>query len=438
MRLFCVLTIFLATVSIGLSQTITNPERYGISSQRLQRIDNIINQEISDDFYAGRSILIARNGKIVYFKTFGMADREAGKALASDTIFRQASMSKIITATALMLLYEEGKFLLDDPVYHYIPELKDPLVLIPCQENEDNCENYKLEPARNQITIRHLLTHTSGMTYGFMDAPYVSDMYKDAGISDGLIQTQGTLAEGMKKLATMPLVHHPGDAYHYSLSIDMVGYLVERLSDQPLDQFMQERIFDPLGMSDTSFFLPESKRDRLSAAFEPDGEGGLNQLGEEPREVGSFIYAADYHYNGPQTYFSGGAGLLSTMTDYYRFLQMLLNGGSLNDHQILSPSTIATMTANHTGDMPTGFPGNSRGLGLSRVEDPAIFGQSMHKGSYSWGGFWATGFIVDPERNLILIDMTQTFPIFHLKILERMNILASQTVITPRPRHFKK
>ena len=433
------LFILLTAFSFSFAQETASPESVGLSSTRLARIDAMVNTEMNSGQYAGRVVLVARGGKIAYLKAFGMADIESGKAMTTDAIFRQASMSKIITATAVMMLFEEGKLLLDDPVAQYIPELANPQVMVLCEDGEADCENYRLEPANGPVTVRHLLTHTSGITYGFAGHPFLTPMYWEAGISDGLIQTEGTIGDGMKKLAAMPLAHHPGEGYTYGLSLDMAGYLVEVVSGKSLDEFMRERIFEPLGMVDTYFFLPESKKDRMATAYAPGPEGDLVRVDEDRNELAFFVYSAGYPYSGPKTYFSGGGGLSATISDYYRFLKMLMDGGRGNGHRILSPSTIDLMVAGHVGELYTGWAGNSRGLGMSLVTNPAEFGIGVSKGSFWWGGFWNTDFIVDRDKDLISIGMMQLFPFFHIRTREKLVSVATQAIVgRPDVIRFKK
>ena len=434
-----ILLVFLAAC-LGFSQDVVDPERVGLSSERLARIDARYESEIAEDSYAGAVVLVARDGKIAHLKSYGMSDKEEGKAMTTDTIFRWASMSKIITATAAMILFEEGKFFLDDPVANYIPEFADPMVLIPCSEGEEGCENYRLEPAARPITIRHLMTHSSGISYGFQGRPHLAQMYWDNNISDGLVETEGAIGDMVKRLAALPLYAHPGEVYEYGLSIDVLGYLVEVISGQDLASFMSERIFVPLNMVDTSFFVPEDKVDRLAKVYAPGPTGGLTTLPDGRVDFGAFVYSATAVHSGPQTYYSGGGGLCGTINDYFNLLQMLASGGRGNGKQILSPTTVSLMTANHIGDVNTGSPGAQRGLGMALQTDRVAASKLSANGSFFWGGFWNTYFHVDQENGLIAIGMTQLFPFFHLRNADILVNLSTQAIVGPSkdPYNFKK
>ena len=348
--------------------------------------------------------------------------------MENDAIYRIASMTKAITSVALMMLYEEGKFLLDDPVSKYIPEFKDPKVLIVYRPEDSRFQSYTLEPAKSEITIRQLLTHTSGISYGFWGRPYIAEMYRKAGISDGLVQTDGTIGDMVKKLAKMPLISQPGEVWHYGLSLDVAGYLVEYFSGQTLQDFFHERIFAPLGMKDTYFFLPQDKIKRLTQVYVPKEGGGIAKLPEEIQTEGDTIYSTSYHYKGPQTYFSGGAGLVSTADDYYRFLQMMLNRGELNGHRLLGRKTVELMTVNQIGDLKTFTKGYKFGLGFAVHQGPEYSGRIGSAGEYRWGGFFNTGFWVDPEEDLICIVMTQTRRIL-TDIQDKFRVMSYQAIV---------
>jgi CubicO group peptidase (beta-lactamase class C family) len=271
---------------------------------------------------------------------------------------------------------------------------------------------YRIVPAAREITIRDLLTHTSGITYRFFGRPFLDKFYTAANISDGLVQTEGTVAENIDRLAALPLKHQPGTAWEYGLSTDVLGRVVEAASGLPLDRFFRQRILDPLGMHDTHFFLPAGKRWRLAAVYTPADDGTVNRHGEDIVREESLIYSVTVPYDGPTTYFSGGAGLVSTAPDYYRFCQMLLNEGELEGVRILKPETVALMTRNQIGDLEPFWPvhGNRFGYGFGVFTEGHETDRGEAPGTYSWGGFYYTDFWIDPEHELIGILMTQVYP----------------------------
>jgi len=319
-------------VAIGFAQDFRSvkPETVGLSSERLERIGTAVQRSIDDKRIAGAVTLVVRRGQIAWLKAQGMEDREAGKAMRPDAIFRICSMTKPITSVAVMMLYEEGRFLLEDPVSKYLPEFKNPKVFV----QPTTGEPYSI-PATHEITIRDLLRHTAGFTYQWnpvLGLPYqwnpvLGLRYKNANVANGLLQYEGTIEDSVKRLAGVPLLFNPGDRWEYGLSVDVLGRLVEVISGKPLDQFLRERIFVPLGMKDTYFYLPNGKVDRLATVYTYYADKGLNRFPDTPITEGPFSYSADYPYRGPKKLFSGGGGLVSTAQDYMRFCQMMLDGG---------------------------------------------------------------------------------------------------------------
>ena len=404
-----------AVFSSGLPVVV--PETVGLSTERLSRIDKVMEKYISDQKIAGGVILLARHGKTAHLGAYGMMNVEAEKPMMPDTIFRIASMTKQITSVAVMMLYEEGHFRLNEPVSKFIPAFKEMLVLPP----EDGEDSALPVPATRQITIWNLLTHTSGLTYHWNGR--LGPKYNDAGITHGLLQDESTLAEKMKVLATIPLLHQPGERAEYGLSIDVLGYLVEVVSGMPLDQFFAERIFKPLGMEDTHFFISEAKRERLATVYERTEDGPIMPKSQELTVNGSVIYSTDYPYNGPRTYFSGGAGLVSTAPDYARFAQMMLNSGELDDVRLLSRKTVELMTTPQLGDM-----GGNFGLGFSIVPDKSDLREIGSAGAYSGGGFFFTSFFIDPQEQMFGIFMGQLHPTGGLDLGERIRILCYQAI----------
>jgi len=374
------------------------PGSVGMSSERLARIDAVLEQAVAEDDVPGVVALVARKGKIVYHKAFGMADNEAGRKLNKDDIFRIASQTKAITSTAVMMLWEEGKFQLDDPVSKYIPEFKNPQILKTFQYSDTT---YTTEPANQEITIRHLLTHTSGLGYGVIDGDERFRMiYEKAGITDLFTTENISIEESVKKLAKLPLHHHPGEEYTYSEGLDVLGYFIEIMSGMPFDEFLRTRLFEPLGMHDTWFYLPDEKADRLVAVQQ--------QKDDEWSKLPVTFYDTDYPIKGAKRFFSGGAGLSSTAQDYATFLQMYLNGGELNGTRILSRTTVQSIMGNQIGDL---WEGSGRHYGLAfgvLTQKGQDMGGRGSKGTFDWGGYFNTQYFADPQEQLIGILMKQT------------------------------
>ena len=395
------------------------PEAVGLSTERVSRIDKVMEAHVAQQKIAGGVTLLARHGKIAHLGTYGMMDVEAGKPMTPDTIFRIASMTKPITSVAVMMLYEEGHFRLHEPVSKFIPAFKEMHVL-PSEDAEDSASPV---PATRQITIWNLLTHTSGLTYHWNER--LGPQYNDAGITHGLLQDESTLEEKMKVLATIPLLHQPGARVEYGLSIDVLGHLVEVVSGMPLNQFFSERIFKPLGMTDTHFFIPEAKHERLATVYERTGDGPIMRKPQEPTVNGSLIYSTDYPYNGPQTYFSGGGGLVSTASDYARFAQMMLNGGELDGVRLLSRKTVELMTTDQLAKMDVNY---GFGLGFGVIRNESDLRDIGSVGAYSGGGFFFTSFFIDPKEQMLGIFMCQLHPTGGLDLGDRIRILSYQAI----------
>jgi CubicO group peptidase (beta-lactamase class C family) len=323
-----------------------------------------------------------------------------------------------------MMLYEEGRFLLSDPVSDYLPEFKHMKVLDPPWPQDKTSPPGALVDAKRPITIFQLLTHTSGLTYPWNTR--VGKAYRDANVGTGLEQRKGTIGEGVKRLAAIPLLFQPGDDWEYSLADDVLGRLVEVVSGMPFDKFLEQRLFQPLGMKDTYFFPPEEKVPRITTAYAYDEQKGLYPiLDNQVMEEGEFQYTADYPYRGPHTYFSGGGGLCSTAEDYYRFCQMMLNGGELNGMRILSRKSVELMSQNHVYGKPDG---SHYGLGFGTTSEPQQLTESGSVGSYNWGGFYFTSFVIDPKEDLIAIFMGQLHPTGGLNLSSKAITLAYQAI----------
>jgi len=376
------------------------PASVGVSAERLARIDQMCTDAVKNDDLPGIVSLIARNGKIVQWKAYGMADNQAGRMLKRDDIFRIASQSKAITATAVMMLWEEGKFQLDDPISKYIPEFKNPQVLKSFKQEDST---YTTEPAKSEITIRNLLTHTSGIGYGMIDSNEQMRMiYGKAGITDAFTTKNITIADNEKKLAKLPLHHNPGEKFTYSEGLDVLGYFIEVVSGMPFDVYLKTRIFDPLGMNDTRFYQPQEKAARL-VAIQQKGSNG--QWEKYP----TTFYDPDYPIKGAKTFFSGGGGLTSTAKDYAIFLQMYLNGGEYNGVRLLSRTTIEAIMGNQFGKVWGEESESFYGLAFSVVTHKGEEkGGKGSEGTFEWGGYFNTQYFADPKENVIGILFKQT------------------------------
>ena len=399
--LFALLTLSLSaqTRSIKNSPPLSeaSPGSQGFSPERLARIDAMLKNAVEEGNIPGVVALIARNGKIVFYNAYGMADNASKKELKKDAIFRIASQSKAITATAVMMLWEEGRFKLDDNINKYIPEFGEAQILDSFNETDSS---YTTKPAKNQITIRDLLTHTSGIGYGMIDGDErFRKIYSKAGIIDAFTTEPVTIEENIKKLAKLPLHHDPGEAWVYSEGLDVLGYFIEIISGMPFDKFLKTRIFDPLAMEDTWFYLPKSKEDRLVSVQEKvDGKW---------RKFPVTSYDTDYPIKGAKTFFAGGAGLSSTAKDYAKFLQMYLNQGELNGVRLLSRTTVQSILSNQIGDIWTG--GKGYGLAFELINQKGQdLGGNGSVGTFDWGGYFNTQYFADPQEQVIGIIMKQT------------------------------
>ena len=389
------------------------PEDVGLSSERLTRIHSSIQRYIDRQEIAGAVSLVARRGRVAHLETFGVMDLETDKHMQADTIFRIASMTKPITSVAVMMLFEEGHLQLRDPVSKFIPEFKNPKVAVATRPDEIPEAAFKTVPAQREITIRDLLTHTAGLpnTYNGL----TNDLYKQL-VKER--KPEDTVGDVTKRLAKLPLNFQPGTAWAYGPATDVLGYLVEVVSGQPLDQFFEERIFRPLGMSDTHFYPPQEKESRFATAYTPAQPKGLRVL-------------LPGRTRGTRRYFSGAGGLASTASDYYRFCQMMLNGGQAGGTRFLSPKTVELMTSNHIGSLPlwASLPGYRFGLGFRVLTDLGESGNLGSLGSYGWGGAFGTYFWIDPKEQMIGILMIQVRPYSHLNIRQEFQTMAMQAIV---------
>jgi CubicO group peptidase (beta-lactamase class C family) len=394
----------ISPTTYGQSLAKASAREAGLSSSALQQIDALLQQAVERKQISGAVAILAHDGKLGYLEAKGFQDVEAAKEMATESLFRIASMSKPVTSVAVMILADDGRLRVTDPVSKYLPEFKNPKVLMPGPEGDS-----RLVPANREITIHDLLTHTSGLTYRFMAQKPFVELYRKADICDGLTRPPFTLAENVRRLASLPLLHQPGSAFQYSLSTDVLGRLVEVVSGHDLEAFCRSRIFEPLGMNDTFFDLPAEKIGRLAVVYEPGPDKRIRRLGEEPVHKDELIYCVTCPYRGQRGYCSGGAGLTASALDYARFLQMLLNGGQWNGVRILKPETVREMTSNQIGDLKFMMRTDRFGYGFAIVT-AAGKDQPASVGSYSWGGFYNTGFWVDPQKKLVGVLMTQIYP----------------------------
>jgi CubicO group peptidase (beta-lactamase class C family) len=392
------------------------PETVGLSSARLARLEAHMQRYVDEGKLAGLITLLARRGQVAHLVKYGSMDIEAGKAMQLDTLFRIYSMSKPIASVAAMMLYEEGHVLLTDPVSRFIPAFKEAQVYV----GEDE-EGVELAPVEPEIAIWHLLTHTSGLVYPMPEGSPVERMLWKADQESGKGHFDWPLEELCALLASLPLAHQPGSAWTYGFSTDVLGRVVEIVSGQPFDAFLEERVFQPLGMVDTSFYVPESKLERFAANYGPAEEGGLKLIDAPATSV----------FAKPVAFLSGGGGLISTTGDYWRFCQMLLNGGELEGTRLLSPKTVALMRVNHlpAGLAPFAAPSNGFGLGFDVTLD---VGQTHNLGSvgdYGWGGAASTTFRIDPQEEMVRIMMTQFMPNGHFPLAPEFAALSYQAIV---------
>jgi CubicO group peptidase (beta-lactamase class C family) len=409
--------LFLTLLALRLAATPMpkgNPEESGVSAERLQNINALMNRYIDSSDIAGSVTLVARKGRLVHLQAQGVMDLETKRPMRTDSIFRLASMTKPITSLAVMMLHEEGRFLLNDPVSKFLPEFKNPKVAIANAPNERATPGFRLVPAEREITIRDLLTHTAGLASG--SGGPTMDLAKKLAQSR---KPEETLADFIPRLAALPLNFQPGTAWEYGPATDVLGRLVEVISGQTFDQFLRQRILQPLGMNDTHFYLPDDRLTRLTTAYEKT-DAGLRKL------------TAEGPANRNGKFYSGAGGLAGTGEDYLRFCQMLLNGGQLDGKRLVSRKTIELMTANHIGNMPMWndtLRGYRFGLGFRVREhtgESALLGSN---GSYGWGGAYGTFFWIDPKEQMIGILMIQLMPYAHINVRPEFQNAATQAII---------
>ena len=392
------------------------PEDVGLSSERLARLTAALQDHVDEGRLPGAVALVARRGRIAYLEAVGYRDKESNAPLTTDAIFRIASQTKALASVGVMLLQEEGKLLITDPVGKYLPEFMETTVAQP-----NDAGGYDVVPAERPITIRDLLTHTAGISYGSGPA---SGQWDAAGITGWYFADRDeTVGDVMARLAALPLDAQPGEAWVYGYNTDILGAMIEKISGRTLGEFLRARLLGPLGLDDTHFFLPEAKVDRLATVYSSTADGGIERAPDPGHMVGQGAYV-----DGPRKSFSAGAGLLSTAADYATFLQMMLNGGTFAGRRMLSRKTVESMTVDHLGDVPF-RPGQGFGLGFSVVEDPAALGLPASVGEYGWGGAYHSTYWVDPAEELVVVYLTQLIPARGIDDHGQLRALVHQAII---------
>lgn len=419
--LLVVACVLVASLAGAQALPVMSPEAVGLSSQRVERLESVMKEYVDAGKIAGVTVVIARGGKLAVMDSIGYQDIEKKTPLAKDTIFRMASMSKAVTSVAAVILMEEGRLRLAEPVSKYLPAFKQTSVLVPGGGPDGR---YGTVPAKREITIRDLLTQSSGINYG--DGP-AAQQYKDAGVYGWyLSDKKEPIGVVMARLASMPFTSQPGEKYVYGYSTDIMGAVIEQASGMPLDQFFQKRIFEPLKMNDSGFFVAPEKRGRLATVYGVGSDGKLVRSPEHGTGQGDFV-------DGPRTCFGGGGGLTSTAGDYTRFLQMLLNGGELDGVRVLSPKSIEMMASNQLGrlyreDGALGF-----GLGFETTEDAGLAGRPDTKGAYGWGSAYYSKYFIDPQEKMLAIFLTQLLPTGGSDLQDKFRYLVYQTIAGPVP-----
>ncbi len=392
------------------------PESVGLSSERLSRLGKAMQDDIDQKRTAGIVVLVARRGMIAYHEAFGMAEIESGKKMRTDHLFRLYSMTKPVTSAALLMLYEEGKFQLTDPLEKYIPAFRGVKVFSRLDENGSMI----FEEPKRKITIQDVFRHTAGFGYGGSDDSPVNKAYREAGID---FSKMDSLKDLVDKLATVPLLYHPGERWVYSVAHDVQAYLVEYFSGMRFDRYVQKNIFEPLGMKDAVFGIPKNYISRYTTCYGPaEGGGGLRPI-DKP-ESSNYARYTDHPF--------GGLSLSSTAMDYFLFAQMLLNYGKLNDTRLLGKKTVELMASNHLPPPIPGlgamFGGTGYGLGVSVLLNPALSGNLGSPGQFGWGGAATTHVIIDPKEDLVALYFTQYMP-SDMNFVNRFRTLAYQAIV---------
>jgi CubicO group peptidase (beta-lactamase class C family) len=402
------------------------PESVGLSSERLQRIDSAMQRYVDEGRMVGIVTLVLRNGRVVQHGAYGKADREAGAPMKKDTIFRIASQTKAFTSVAVMMLVEEGRIGLADPVSRFIPAFKKTTVAVAAPAGAVEGSPVSAVPAKREITIRDLLTHTAGIGYGGGPA---AAQWKAAGIQGWYFADRSEpVSAVVERMAALPMDSQPGERYVYGYNTDILGAVVERVSGQTLGEFFQKRITGPLGLVDTQFYLPPAQKDRLAAVYAAKDDGTIERATDPKTGQGHYV-------EGPRVAHAGGAGLLSTARDYARFLQLLLSGGELDGVRLLSPKTVELMTVNHVGtlfaDQSPSNAGLGFGLGFEVTEDVGRSGRYGSLGAFGWGGAYHTNYWADPKEKLVAVIMTQLLPAGTSDLHRTFRTLVYQSIVGP-------
>lgn len=389
-----------------------------IDYRRLSRIDSLMNEYVKNHWLVGAVTLVVKDGRLIQYKGYGYSDEEAKRPMANNSIFRIMSQTKAIVSIGAMILYEEGKFLLDEPISDFIPEFRHPTVI----EKYNRADTtFTTVPAKREITFRDLLTQTSGIGYPDIGNDSMMAIYAKAKIFSGLGYSGESLLAQMKSLAKLPLAFQPGTQWMYGLNSDLLGCLIEVISGMNLEDYLRKNLFDPLGMKDTYFNLPKEKANRLTAVYTEDASGKIIRWSHSFRNIDP-----DYPLM-KKNYLSGGAGLSSTAWDYAVFLQMLLNKGIYNGHRILSPRTVELITQNQIGDI--WIAQDKFGLGFQITTDKGAAIGPRSTGTFSWGGYYGTKFWADPEKNLVCLFMIQQTPNSHSDISKKFEVAVYQSLI---------
>ena len=392
------------------------PEEVGLSSERLRQLDTVLRGYVDDGRLAGSVLLVARRGKLVYLQAFGQRDREARAPMQPDSIFRIASQTKALVSVGVMMLAEQGKLQLTDPLWKYLPEFRETTVAVAKEGG-----GYDVVKAKRPITLRDLLTHTAGIGYG---TGVAADKWQAAGIGGWYFaDRQEPIAATVARMAALPFDAQPGEKWVYGYSLDILGVVIERVSGKPLDEFLRASIIDPLGMQDTAFYLSANERDRLAVVYSATESGKLERAPNPGAMVGQGAYLG-----GPRTSFSGGAGLLSTAGDYARFVQMLLNGGQLDGKRLLSRKSVELMTSDHLRSVPF-RDGEGFGLGFSVARDLGARGQVGSVGEFGWGGAYHSTYWADPREQLAVVYLTQINPALGLDDFGKVRSLVYQAIV---------
>lgn len=398
-----ILLIAFSQASYSRELTETKPENVGMSSPRLERLNSALEAYIQDEKIAGQVAIVLRDGQIVYEAANGFRDIASESPMNSDTMFRIASQTKAIISVGIMILQEQGKLKINDPLWRYLPEWRESKVALNFPGGADPSDPPPLRDADRPITIRHLLTHTSGVSYGGGPA---QQQWEEADIQGWYFaDREEPIRATVRKMASLPLSSQPGEKWVYGYNTDILGAVIEVASGMELDRFLVQHVFHPLEMNDTHFYVPREKADRLATVYQPKSDG----IGIEAAPDLNGMQSQGMYVEGPRSSFSGGAGLISTARDYARFLQMTLNGGELAGNRLLSRKSVELMTTNHLGDIPF-RQGQGFGLGFSVVTDLGARGSLGSEGEYGWGGAYHSTYWVDPSERLVVVYLTQIRP----------------------------